>query len=328
MRSLVILVATFLISTTASAQCCAGGSGSPIAGGVSQGVLQDRQMEINTNFQTIHTDKFLERDHSAEKTFDKYNSNYLYTRLAYGITKDFTISVESGYYLNKTQVGLDKSDTISSKGIGDLVIFPRYDIYNHTEEETRTEITLGMGYKIPMGSYNDSLKQVVSFTGETYYITKPVAVQPTSGSHDFIFYAFFFRGYTEKKFRIFANALYVKKGWNPIGEKQGNYASLGLFAGKTFFENLGVTLQLKGELIQKMQYNSDLFLIGKYNYDVESTGSRKVLLVPQLSYTFKAFTIYALGEFPLYQYVNKLQIASQYAFTTGLTYRFYTRKAD
>ena len=110
--------------------CCSGGSGSPIAGGASQGVLQDRQAEIAANYQYITTNKFQSHDHDTAALFDNFVSNYLYFRAAYGVTKDFTMSVETGYFINKTQIGLDNIDTISSKGIGDLIIFPRYDILN------------------------------------------------------------------------------------------------------------------------------------------------------------------------------------------------------
>ena len=45
-------------SIDSSAQCCAGGSGCPIAGGSSQGVLDENQFELNTNIQLINTNNF------------------------------------------------------------------------------------------------------------------------------------------------------------------------------------------------------------------------------------------------------------------------------
>ena len=310
------------------AQCCAGGSGSPIAGGASQGVLQERQMEISSNFQYINTDKFYKEDKPDTSYFDGFHSNYVYTRLGYGITKNLTMSVESGYWINKTQIGLYKIDTISSSGFGDLILFPRYDILNRTDENKRTEITFGLGVKIPLGSYNDSTKHIEPFSGEPYYITKPLAVQTSSGSHDIIFYSFFFRGYPLKNFRLFSNVLYIRKGWNPIGEKIGDYASIGLFAGTTLFRNLGFTFQVKGEWVDKMKINKDILLYHYPNYDPEATGSKKVFIAPQISYTLKNnFTIYAMTEIPVYQYVVKTQVASQYQFTMGISYRFFTTRS-
>ena len=324
MNRILIFAITLLFTEYIHAQgCCSGGSGSPIAGGASQGVLQDRQMEIAGNYQYFSTDKFFTQDRDTSRFFDNLNSNYLYMRLAYGVTKDFTMSIESGYFLNKTQFGLDGADTIRSSGIGDLILFPRYDILNTTSETRRTEITIGLGYKIPLGKYNDST--VVFFdpdTGEKLYTTSPPTVQPTNGSQDFIFYGFFFRGYPLKNFRLFANALYMKKGWNALGQKFGDYSSVGLFASKTFFEKLGVTLQLKGENVAQAK-NIDMDL---YGIDVTSTASRKIFFVPQLSFSHNSFTIYALSEIPIYQYLQGTQIGSKYQITTGISYRFFTYK--
>lgn len=317
-----ILIALFFISIKIYSQgCCSGGSGSPIAGGASQGVLQDRQMEIGLNYQYYNTDKFKSGDKDTISTIKSFNSNYLYLRVAYGLTKNLTMSVESGYFLNKTQ-----DDTIKSSGIADLILFPRYDVLNRTTETRRTELTLGLGLKIPLGKYDDSTYTYTDYRGKKHYTTSPPTVQPTNGSNDFIFYGFFFRGYPLKNFRLFANALYIHKGYNPLGQKFGDYASVGLFAGKTFFQKLGVTLQLKGEWIDKMKYDKNVDMTAIYNIDPLSTGGRKVLFVPQVSFTQKNFTIYALTEIPLYQYVNRTQVVSKYQATVGISYRFFTYK--
>src|SRR5436190_965447 len=88
-----------------SQSCCSGGSGSPIAGGTSQGVLLDRQAEIGLNFQYINSNKFLTGDQPSTNFLDNFNSKYLYTRFGYGVNKNLTMSVETGYYFNKTQIG-------------------------------------------------------------------------------------------------------------------------------------------------------------------------------------------------------------------------------
>lgn len=328
MRLIVTIAAFFLLGNRVYSQgCCSGGSGSPIAGGTSQGVLLDRQVEIAANYQHINTNKFLVGDKDTTALFDNFNSNYLYLRLAYGITKDLTMSIESGYFINKTQIGLNKADTVKSGGIGDLILFPRYDIYNRTTETKRTEVTIGLGFKIPLGLYNDStLVYTNPTTGQKFYTTSPPTVQPTTGSNDFIFYGFLFRGYPIKNFRIFANMLYVKKGWNPLGQKFGDYASIGLFAGKTIFKKLGVTLQVKGEWVNKMQYDKNIDMLALYNIDVMSTGSKAIFLVPQLNFSQNNFTVYALSEIPLYQYLNGTQVASSMQATVGVSYRFYAAK--
>jgi hypothetical protein len=68
-------------------------------------------------------------------------------------------------------------------------------------------------------------------------------------------------------------------------------------------------------------------MLALYNIDVKSTGSRKVFFVPQINYSFKNFTVYALSEIPLYQNVNYMQVASEFQMTFGLSYRFFTYKS-
>jgi hypothetical protein len=331
MRVLFLTLACIIVFSKFSfGQCCAGGSGSPVAGGTSQGVLLKNQLELNTNFQFIKSDKFFTGSKTdTAKYFDEFRSSYQYFRFAYGVTPEFTMSVETGNYFLKEETGLynDPSRTYRSKGFADLIIFPRYKVFNYCTGRTTNEITLGLGYKIPIGKYNDSTGRVEPFSGTTYYITNPQAVQMTSGAQDVIFYAFLFRGYTEKNFRVFANLMYVKKGWNPLGEKMGDYASVGIFAGKTFFKHLGTTLQLRGEWVDKMRLNENILMYAYPNYDSEATGYRKVFVTPQLSYSINNFTLYAFSEIPVYQYVTKTQVGTKYQFMAGLSYKLIAFKS-
>ena len=322
---LISLVALFN-NYSFSQSCCSGSSSCPIAGGASQGVLAEKQVEVNTNYQYIFSDKFLNGDTADANFLDLYKSRYNYLRLAYGVTEKLTLSLESGYYFNKTQVGLNKRDTISSSGIGDLILFPRYNVYHHQGSNGNFDATIGLGLKIPIGDYNDSLKQVEPFSGTTYYLRKPPAIQPSSGAQDFIFYAMIFKGFTKAKFRIFSNFIFIKKGWNPLGEKAGNYSSAGLFFSKSVLKNLGVIMEVKGEHTNKLKLNNDLFLMGFYNYDVNATGGNKLFIVPQINYSYKSLSLFANGEFPLYQNLNGTQIASKYLFTVGLSYKFFPFK--
>ncbi len=319
-------VATFF-SLPLSSQCCAGGSGSPIAGGSSQGVLNIHQAEVNTNFQFFSTDKFMRGDSPDTNFFDSFSSSYLYFRVAYGVTEKFTMSVESGYFLDKTQVEKNGVDEFKSKGIGDLILFPRYNVFRKKGETVTTELTLGLGFKIPLGSYNDSAARIEPFSGNTYYITKPLSVQPSSGANDLIFYSFYYRGYKCDILRLFANAIYIKKGWSPTGEKMGDFASIGLFAGKTFRCKLSGTAMFRGEWVGKTEVNEDILMYTALSYDPAATGSKKVFAGLQLGYNpFDGMMIYASTEYPLYQYVTKSQIASHLQVMAGISYRFMIKK--
>lgn len=323
-------------SNLALAQCCAGGTGCSIAGSAATGVLQPHQIEISSSFQFNTTDKFYKKDKVASdftRTFDSYSSAYQYLKVGYGVTKNFTFSVEGGYYFDKKEIGLngDPTTTYKSSGFGDLILFPRYDILNQTRGNHHHEITLGLGYKIPLGSYKDSTGNIEPFSGATYYVTNPTAVQLSSGAQDLIFYTFLSRGYNRQKFNISASAYYIRKSYNNNGEKLGDYTSVALFATKTLFKQLGVTLQARYEQVQPMKIKEDVLLFGRpSNYNPEATGYKAISITPQVSYTLDRFSFFASSDFPVYQYLNTsdyyTQVGLQNQITIGIAYRFYAKK--
>lgn len=311
----------------AAAQCCAVGGGSPLAGDASQGVLRPGQMEISSYYQYVSSRRFLQGSSEEDNYLDRFSSGYLYSKVAYGLTDRLTMSIEAGYWTDKTQVGLRERDSYQSSGIGDLLLFPRYNIIQPSGRNKFMELTFGMGMKIPLGSYQDSIGHLEPFSGETIYTYKPLAVQASSGAQDFLFSLFYAGRLPATKLRLAANALFILKGWNPLGEKLGNYASLGIFAGYSFFEKLHANLQLKGEWIGSMTVNPDILMSSYPNYDPMATGSRKLFVSPQLSYAvIPGLMAFVQADYPVYQYVNKIQIASQSQYTFGLSLRFMALK--
>jgi len=316
----------FLVEYADAQGCCSGGSGSPIAGGNSQGVLREKQIEFAGNFNYLNSRKFYVEDRDTSKLLQELNSKYLFFRAGYGLTKKLTLELGYGHYLQKQIIDLPdmvgEKKKITHKGSGDLLIFPRYDIYFKSEANKKTEITAGIGVKIPIGSDSDSTLVFTNpVNGDEYFAISPPTVQATNGSQDFIFYLFALRGYNKQKFSVFANAMYIRKGYNSLGQKFGNYTTLSLFASKTLFSKLGLSAQLKGEWIGQMQEARNIDMVAFYNIDPASTGSKKYFFIPQLSFSHKSITIYALGEFPIYQYVNGNQIGSDKNITAGVSYR-------
>ena len=322
------LILFFLVENVSAQSCCSGSSSCPIAGGASQGVLAEKQMELNANYQYNSSTKFLNGNSVDGNFLDRFYSNYSYNRIGYGVTDKLTLSIEGGYFFNKTQIGLNKRDTIFSKGKGDLIIFPRYSAYHRTSSKGNFDVTVGAGMKIPVGSFTDSLTWVEPFSGNTYTQRKPPAVQASTGANDFIFYGLVFKGFTKLKFRIFSNLIYIRKGWNALGEKAGDYAIGGIFFSKTFLKNAGVILQFKGEITAPLSLNEDLALMGFYNYDTKATGGKKLFVVPQINYSIKSVNIFVSYEIPVYQYLHGSQIASQHLINAGISYKLFPFKKE
>ena len=328
---LFLFIGLFAFTDVYSQGCCSGGSGSPIAGGYSQGVLREKQVEFAANFRYSSSSKYFVGDKDTTIQLpDELSSQYLYLRAGFGITKNLTMELSLGYYFDKRLSALNQEaqantrEDLYSSGVSDLLIFPRYDIYYNSSATKKVEVTFGLGYKIPLGSHNDSLLVYDNPDPEAddIYSILPPTVQPSNGSQDIMLYLFGLRGFPMKNLNIFANALYIKKGYNSVGQKFGDYGSVAVFASKTFFRKLGVTVQLRGEWIGKMEYAQNVDVWSFYSYEPHNTGSKKLFFIPQLSYTFKQVTFYGLAEVPLYQNVNGVQVGSDLNVTFGISYRF------
>ena len=305
------------------AQCCAVGGGNPMASDLSQSVLSKGNLEVGTAWQYINTTRFLNYREPDTSYLDRYSSSYLYPRLSFGITDEFTLSVEAGYFISKKQEGFHPTDNVTSSGIGDLIIMPRVNIFR-TE---KFEFTSGIGIKIPVGSHNDSLGYIEPFSGNEYFMPKPPAMQVSTGSNDFIFNVFGVNRFEGGKWRLFYNFSYLLRGWNSSGERFGDVASLSLFAGRSAGTRLVVLLHAKYEQIGEMTINPEIMMFSFPNYDPEATGSRKLFCIPQLNYRIgKGMNGFIMTEIPIWQYVNKVQMASQYLVTTGISYRVPLKK--
>ena len=341
MRLIVLAIFSLLFQNFAFSQgCCSGGGSNPIAGGSATGVLQQYQMEVSLNYQANQSNTFFEGSEEVEQEgiYDELSSDYLFLRTDYGISKKLTLSLATGYHLNKALKEKDTTTTLSNSGMGDLIIFPRYNIYNDTKGNIHSEMTLGIGVKLPIGSHTDTVDSSRSNAPE--YL--PPTLQLSTGGADIMLYALYFSEYKKQRFRVFANLLYIRKGYNSLDDKFGDYTSLSLFVSKRVSRKWGLTTQLKGEWIgqlnakqsklDRFENNSDNFLIEfeaeNWKERKDNTGSKKVLFIPQLSYSQNGLTIFVTSEIPLYQNLNGYQFASQQQFTVGVNYRFLTKECE
>ena len=98
MRLLFVIVLSFLSQFIFAQGCCSGGSGSPIAGGAATGVLQENQMELSINYQYNKSNQFFSENRDTVGSFNNFNSDYLFLRADYGLSKKLTMSIASGYF--------------------------------------------------------------------------------------------------------------------------------------------------------------------------------------------------------------------------------------
>ena len=325
---LFIIFVTFTQFNLFSQGCCSGSSGNPIIGGTASGVLQKYQMEVSTSFQSTSSDKFLAGTiDTSGMMYENLSTNYFFLRSDYGVTNKLTLSLASGYFIDKSLTEIGGENTKSTTGISDLIFLPRYNLLNLNTKNHRTELTLGIGAKIPVGSHTDSVHVYADV-----WDLKPPTIQLSTGGVDKMFYSFFFREYKKQRFRVFTNTMYIQRGYNSLNEKFGNYVSISAFAGKSY-RNWSFTTQLKIEYIGQLQATPQkLIALSEDDYDLiswqekqSSTGSDKLFFVPQLGYSKNGITIFATTDIPLYQNLNGIQVASQKQFAIGINYRFLTK---
>ena len=312
-----VFILCFYFNESSGQGCCSGSSGNPIAGGVSSGVLQENQIEFSSNYQYTFSDKFFSGTQDTINLFDNLNSDYLFLKTEYGVNKRITLSISAGYYFNKAQVGGIKPT--KSNGLADIIIFPRINVLNKDMPFNRTEITLGVGVKAPLGTHKDSSLIIPSIN---YWEINPPITQLSSGAYDLLLYSFFLREFKLQKIKIFSSILHINKGFNSLDQKMGNYSSFAIYISKILDNNIGSALQIKAEEIKKIDagnvWNSE---------DLEaSSGSNKIFLIPQLSYSLNNFSFFGSYEIPLYQNINGTQIGSKEKITFGFSYRFLTKK--
>ena len=350
--AIVSILALFVGNSSFGQGCCSGGGGSPLAGGASAGVLQERQVQLVGSYKYTRSDRFMSGDRDTTAFFDNLSSDYLFLKADYGLTKKLTFSVAAGYYLNRTitehadttmidGVQYINSESVTSSGFGDLILFPRYNVYSNEKNSIQSELTLGLGFKMPLGRHDDS-----TFVGQSYFLnqddpsspfidsieiwqTSPPTVQATTGSNDLMFYAFYLKNFKKKNFKLFTSALYIHKGWNSLGIKFGDYATVGLYGGTSVLNNrLSLLGQLKGEWVGRMQAHENLNILSLYNIEQESTGSAMLSFVPQATYMFKKpqISVFATADIPMYQFMRGTQISSGIQITGGISYRFFAKE--
>jgi hypothetical protein len=318
--------------------CCSGGGNNPLAGGVASGVLAKGEVELAMSNVYSQSNRFLTGDSYSDPYFEKLVSNYLFFRSDIGISDKLTFSSSLGYFTNRTIYEhkddiANKQRLVSSKGIGDLILLPRYKVFNKQKNGITSELDLGLGVKLPLGRHNDSISigqsYFVNMTGNKPFLDSteiwqiaPPLVQATTGSNDLMAYLFYMHNNKNKRFNFYVSGMYMHRGWNSLGIKFGDFASIGLFLGKSLTKRVNVLGQVRGEWIGKIRTHDKIDYLATYNIDQASTGSRALYFSPQISYSIKKFNFFTIADIPMYQYLKGTQVVLPHQLTVGITYRF------
>ena len=302
------------LPTDLTAQCCS--PGTPIGGTSALGVLDKQSTKIFLYYKYGYSGRYFEGSKPAESQSIK-NGNYNYTgiSLAFGIAEKITTEIETGYFINKTQNYVENiiPNQQIGKGLTDVTLGFKVNFYRNLEKQL--EITSGVGIKFAIGSYTQSNNGAIL----------PRDLQPTTGSTDFIHILFLYKGYVEKHLRFFINNRIEFKRQNPETYKYGNLYATSFFTSYSLSPGWNIITAIRSEIRERDTRSSTGFgiQIDNEREKVIQSGSQKVFIVPQLSYSFgKDWILSVLVDIPVYQYYNDKQLASSYAVSLSISKEF------
>ncbi|MBN2610673.1 MAG: hypothetical protein JXB00_03875 [Bacteroidales bacterium] len=307
MKAFVTLAFIFL-AVRAMPQCLS--SVNPVGGTNNLLVLQPKALRIITFYKFNYGNQYFEEDHPSDFNLIK-NANYSYigTIAAYGIASRFTFETEAGYFINKTQIyNLVPEQKLRGYGFSNIVLSARYGVLINNQK--RIFHSLSAGVKVP-SSNKFQYSQGVELPDE---------VQPTLGSYGLVFQSFLVKEYSFRGLRFFFTNRFETNRTNNQGFRPGSSLFTSLFVSKHLMFQW-----LKGDWTTILQLRNELRAKNtREGKTVSASGGNLFFLSPQINYTIReAWNLSLMGDIPLYQYLNGIQIGTKAGITLGLSRDFH-----
>lgn len=308
-----IIAILLFLKNISYAQCCS--PGNPIGGTANLGVLESKSIKFITNYNFSYSGQYYNGSIPMDPYFVKNGYfNHIGINLSYAISNRLTIEFETGYFINKTQTYIEGILPAKKQayGITNITFIANINLFRSANKDF--ELTTGLGFKYPIGSFNR-----LSYQGAIL----PLDIQPSTGAADFIHTLFIYKEYLEKHWRFFFTNRTEIKGTNPDRYNYGNLYATSLFVSYGLSYRWNLIMQLRSEIREKDERPAQTPPYEKQKIPV--SGSKKIFISPQLSYSFsQKFSISVITDFPVYQYYNEEQLASSFAFSIILRKIFNT----
>lgn len=253
------------------------------------------------------SDQYFEGDKQYlgnKEVLQKASYNYFGFLSGYGLTDRLTVEAEAGYYLNKTQVYYIEDAELTGRGLSNLIISLKPQLYHHPDK--RFEVSCALGANIP---FSTKMQQV-------HGVTLPINVQPSIGSYGLVFQSFLIKENSFRATRFFWVGRVEKYFENREDYKPGTlYLNSLIFSKHFVFEQWKLKdwtfiLQLRNQ-IKERDFLS--------NQVMGSTGNFLLFLIPQVNLTIREhWNVSALVDIPVYRYYNGIQLANKSSFVLTL----------
>lgn len=294
-KILFILAVCILFITEAKAQCLS--AMNPVGGAENLLSLEKNSLRSIVFYKGgISNAYFSGSKKSDYNQIDRANYNFLSLTLGYGLSQKITFELETGYFINKTQVyNTTPEISLTGRGFSNFNLLLKYNLY--ADLSKRIYFSGAAGLKMPASRNYQSVDNV----------ELPYQLQPSQGSYGLIVKSSFVKENSLRGLRYFVTNRVEINGENPYRYKPGSSVFTSLYVSKHLMfpwlkGDWTVILQLRNELRFK-----DVFK-GETN---QSTGSCLFFAVPQVNYVInEKWNISAMADLPVYRYFNGTQLAS------------------
>lgn len=293
-------------------QCCS--PGNPIGGTSAIGVNEIKTWQLFLNYRYGYSGEYFEENKAVPADFiEQGNYNHVGIVAAYGLAERITIEAETGAFLNKTQLyveGILPAQQIG-RGLTDLNITSRINVWKDQAREI--EITGGLGFKVPIGSYEQRYQGAI--------VSRDL--QPTTGSFDGIVSVFLYKGFLPQKVRVFLLGRAELKGQNPDRYRYGHFLAVSGFATYSAGLRWVLATQIRSEFRARdsRPLSGQGIPVDNERELIRPTGSEKIFLVPQISYALSPkLNVSLLVDLPMYQRYNDRQLATTMSASISLRY--------
>ena len=315
-RWLIICLVLSIFNLEVEAQCFAS-AGNPIGGTANMGVMDKNALRTAVFYKFAYSGKYHQgnRNYTGQGAVLNYAwYNYSGWLVAYGISDKLTIETEGGYFINKSQNYEINNSTLSGNGLSNAVVSIKPRLFYNPDK--RVEISCALGANIPF-SLEPQIKDGVRL---------PIDIQPSTGSFGIVFQSFFIKENSFNAIRFLLTNRIEKYFLNNQDYLFGNLYSTSFYFSRHFIFNQlklkdwTLILQLKNQIKDKNYREGNI---------VTASGSFLLFLGPQINLALNnKWNISLLGEIPLYQNYNDIQLANNYAFVFSLVRDFQLNKAE
>jgi hypothetical protein len=301
-------MASFLLASFWSqlviSQCLS--SVNPVGGTSNLLALPSKTLRVISFYKFNYGDRYFEKSKPSDFDLIKCASyNYLGAILGYGITSRLTLETETGYFINKTQhYDIESAQKVRGYGFSNFIVSARYGIY--TNNQRRIYYSASAGLKIP-SSLNYQIADGVEL---------PEEVQSSIGAFGMVFQSFLVKENPLRGLRLFLTNRFETNRVNHKDFKLGNSFYTSLYISKHLMFQW-----LKGDWTTILQVRNEIRAMNaRYGEPVEASGGIVFFLSPQINYTIKeTWNISFMGDLPVYQYLNGIQLGTQFGFTFGFS---------